>query len=208
MPSGTPPDGPELRRELAESLALVDEDWANQVEHPLAEVNEYPTPFLQCYKIVGIEYSLPQKPRLLYVAYAPRRPAHVLTANPEEFSRLAQDDGVEINSDELASKYATVFLDVTRSMTSLFYLVESIEDVEFRPKLTDEEDRERVSFIQHFRSILSAPAVESTDGGYDVTLYAVRDQAVEQHCVRVERDGVVTETVETLVDGLPLIYGT
>jgi hypothetical protein len=55
--------------------------------------------------------------------------------------------------------------------------------------------------------VIVPPAAEATASGYAVTVYAVREQALERHVVTVRRNGEVQSDITILEQGLPLVYG-
>jgi hypothetical protein len=173
----------------------------------MSEVEVYPAPFLQRYQIYRVEYFNPTKPVLFYVGFAPGQPAYLLTGAPENYVRLAQADGLVITSTQVAVAYATTYLEVTRSMAELFYLVQSVQQVEFRPNLIDPELQVKTAFIDKYRSLLKPATAEVTASGYTVTVYAIREQALERHTLTVTKQGDLRDEVTILEQNLPLVYG-
>jgi hypothetical protein len=144
---------------------------------------------------------------LFFTGFRPPRKAYLLTGQPGHFVQMAQDDGVALDAAEQAIAYAVAYLETTRSMSDLVYLVRSVDDVQVRPNLEDEEMTAAVGFTEQYRTIIVPPAAEATSGGFVVTAYAIREQALERHRLSVHRDGGIQPTVETLETDLPLVYG-
>jgi hypothetical protein len=55
--------------------------------------------------------------------------------------------------------------------------------------------------------VVAPPAVESAEDGFTVTVYAVREQALERHVLEVRLDGGIEDTRTVLEHELPLVYG-
>lgn len=197
----------DIRQQLSEALTNVDEQYARLVTDSMTEVEAYPTPFLKHHQIYQVEHFNPNKPILFYVGLAPGKPAYVLTGHPENYVSLAKADTIVIDSPQVAVDYATAYLEVTRSMSQLFYLVRSAEEVKFRPNLTSEEAKQRASFIEKYRLVITAPTGKPKEQGYVVTTYTVREQALERHSITVSKNGEITTEVTTLEQDLPLVYG-
>lgn len=159
------------------------------------------------YQIVEIERSTAKKHTLLYLGFGPGRELLPLTGKPENFSRLALADGVSITSLEEAGEFVEAYLQVTAKGGELFYRVDSVDEVMFRPNLEDEEAEQRSAFVDTYRPLIGPALVETAGDGYQVSLYAVREQALERHMITVSRAGEIEHTVMVVEDGLPLVYG-
>ena len=197
----------EVRERLAAALAEVDEDYASLVGDELTEVADYPAPFLRRHRLLRMEHLSPHKPIVFFVGLTADDRALLLTARPENFVRIAQADGVEIDSPQAAIRYATAYLETTRSQAERFYLVRSADEIEFRPNQSPEEEQARTAFIERHRPVIEAPSAQQTGDRFRVTAFAVREQAVERLTLDVERDGAITTEVTTLAEDLPLVYG-
>jgi hypothetical protein len=208
--SPTPPAGgaaANIQQQLAAALRPVDEQVAQLTADSPTKVETYPAPFLTQYQIYRVEHLNPDKPIVFYVGYAPGEKAYLLTGAPADMIDLAKADGVVVDSPETAEGYAAAFLEVTRSMAELFYTVESVDEMQFRPNLTAEQERVKAAFVEEYRAIIQPATATPIDGGYVVTLYAVREQTLERHEVSVSTDGTVTEQIAVLEQDLPLVYG-
>jgi hypothetical protein len=199
--------GTEIQEQLSKALSGVDKQYARLAKDRMTKVAVYDAPFLNEYRIYRVRHLNPHKPIVFYVGFAPRKRAYLLTGAPENMTKLAKADGVVIDSPEVAATFASTFLEVTRSMARLFYQVQSVDELKFRPNLPDEQRQVKEEIETKYRSIISPPAAEPADSGYAVTVYAVREQALERHSVRVSRDGDISDEVSVLETGLPLVYG-
>ncbi|MCP4251738.1 MAG: hypothetical protein GY778_32300, partial [bacterium] len=91
--------------------------------------------------------------------------------------------------------------------TKLFYTVNSVDDVEFRPNLEADQEAVKSAFVDRYRTTIGPPTAELIDDGFAVRFYAVREQALERHTVRIGRGGEVAADFEVVEAGLPLVYG-
>ena len=196
-----------IQQQLGAALAPVSEHYAHLAADPSTEVEVYRTEFLHRFRIYRVEHLDPNHPVLFFVGFAPGESAYLLTGAPESFVRMARADSVVIDSPDLAVEYAAAYLEVTRSMSELCYLVRSADQVEFRPNLDADEAAARTAFLRTYRSVITPPTAAATDHGYTVTAYTVRDQTLERHSLTVRRDGEIDDRVTVLEADLPLTYG-
>ena len=194
-----------MRQLLSKALQTVSEDDALLVQDPSTIIKIYTTSFLTRYQIYLVQGAY--FPLRFYVGFAPHLPVHMLTGQPTNYVALATADHVTIDAPEVAAGYAYVYLEVTRSLNHLFYPVTALEDVKFRVPLNSSQRKMQADFEQKYRAILAPPAAISTNHGYQVIIYAVRDQALELHVINVQPDGGITDQVTTLEQQLPLVYG-
>jgi hypothetical protein len=129
-----------------------------------------------------------------------------LSGAPEAFERLAQTEGLTLETATDAADYARVWLEATRPVSDHGCLVESADDVKFRPSLGPAEQALRDRFLRHYRSIVGPVSASPDKDDYRVTAYFVRDQALERHDLGVQRDGVVHPAVSLVEAELPVVY--
>jgi hypothetical protein len=197
----------DIRQLLRDALASVSEHYASLVMDPSSVVETYPAPFLKQYRIYGVQYFTAHKSILFYVGFALGRNACLLTAYPQNYVAMAREDGIVIDSPEVAVNYVTVYLEVTRSMAALSYLVQSVGEVGFRPNLTAEEENTKTLFMEKYRSVITSLTANTTASGYEVTAYVVREQTLERHTLKVSAEGDIKDEVSVLEQRLPLVYG-
>ena len=197
----------DISRELSKALKRVDPEYARVVLDSMTNVETYDAPFLTYHRIYRVEEVGPHHSKLFYVGFAPGERAYLLTGAPDQYVRLAHADRVDLATPKAAEEYAAAYLEVTRSMSELFYVVHSIDDVMIRPNLDDEDAAAATAFAERYAAIITSPSAKATNAGYEVTVYAVREQALEQHNVTVAKDGALREEIVILEDDLPLVYG-
>jgi hypothetical protein len=199
-----------LRSQLIAALSAGDKELVN---HPqsIVRMDEFPVPFLQTYRIYWITAFNPQvrsRPLGLYLGFAPGRRAYHLNYDRSSYAALAQADGIHIDSPDLAAQYAAVYLTVTRSMSELFYGVQSVDDLLYVEDPSEAQAAAQAAFQAKYRSVIQPPAARQVGGGYHVTLYAARQRALERHLIVVQPDGVLTtREVQVLERDLPLQVG-
>ena len=197
----------DIHQQLRKALAPVSKHHAQRAGDPQADIEIYAAPFLKRYRIYRINYFGGRKVDLFYVAVADGLRAYVLTPYPENYIAMAREEGLVIDDPETAVNYVTVYVEVTRSMSSLSYLVQSVDEVRFRPNLTPEQEEVKGAFIERYRSVITGPTANPVAGGFDVFAYTVREQVLEQHRFQVSRDGDIQDAVNVLEQNLPLVYG-
>jgi len=196
-----------IQQQLGKALKSINKQYAGLVTDSMTEVKIHDAPFLKRYQIYRVEHFNPHKPILFYVGFAPKQQAYLLTGTPENYLKLGLADGVVIDSPEIAANYAATYLEVTRSMSKLFYLVQSVDEVKFRPNLTDDRVKAKTSFIEQYRPVITPPTAELADHNYTVTAYAIREHTLERHSLMVNTEGNIKDDITILEQDLPLVYG-
>jgi hypothetical protein len=198
---------PQIRNELSRALASEDEHYARLAADITTRLDVQTCSFLRLYSIYCVEHFAPSKPILFYVGFAPGRRAYLLTARPDNFVSMCRGDGVVINSSAVATEYAVTYLNATRSMSELFYLVNSVDDVRFRPDLAAEQEEIKAAFASKHRTLIAPPTAESQGERFVVIAFAVRQQTVERHTLAVSEKGDVEADVTVIEQNLPMVYG-
>ena len=196
-----------IQQQLKKALQSLNKQYADLLTDPMTEITVYDAPFLSRYQIYGVEHFDPYASVFFYVGFAERQRAYILTGTPENYVKMFKADGAVIAAVEPAARYAATYLDVTRSMKKLFYLVRSVDEVKFRPNLSGDEAQARAAFIDQYRPVITPPSATLTSQGYQVTLYAVREQALERHTLTVKKKGEIQDQLTVLAQSLPLVYG-
>ncbi len=120
---------------------------------------------------------------------------------------MAQADGVDLTSGDLAINYITVFLEVTRNMYELVYQVTSVDQIRFLRKPSPEQVQAKEALAEKYRSILTAPTGEVTEDGYVVIAHVVRQQELERHTFKVRRNGDMESQITVIEQGMPVVIG-
>ena len=96
---------------------------------------------------------------------------------------------------------------MTRDMSVLVYLVNSVDEITFYPNLTKEEMQARDVIKERYRWIITSPVVEVVEDEYIVTAYVVRQQELERHKLKVSRKGDVESHITVLERDMPVVIG-
>jgi hypothetical protein len=194
-----------LRTALAEAIRSSYPERADVVGQDMTHVDLYPTPFFHAAQIAFVLRRVPS-PIAFYAGWIPGRMGDILTYRPESFVELARADGVSITTPENAIAYARVYLDTTRNMSALFYLVDSIADCKLL-KPTPERAERLQSFQDRFGKVIVPPTAKPVGNGYAVTQFAVRNQSLLSLRVEVSTRGELRAETTVLANDLPLVYG-
>ncbi|MGH2632052.1 MAG: hypothetical protein ACRDG3_01465 [Tepidiformaceae bacterium] len=196
------------REGIHAALSGVRDDIAEYIpDRQLTRIEPVECPGLSRYGIYSVNHLSPYKPILHYIGYAEGERAFVLDEDPEAFLAMAAVDNVSLNSAAEAAKYGAAFVTVTRPLTRLTYVVESIGDVRFRPKLSDAEQERRNAFEKQYGDSIAPPAAERERSGYRVVLYLVVEQELRRITLHVTGAGAVDADAAVLETGLPLVAG-
>jgi hypothetical protein len=114
---------------------------------------------------------------------------------------------VAIETAAEARDYACAWLETTRPAGRRFAIVAALDELEFVPN-PDADDRARIAaFKRELGALLAPPIAVATNDAFRVTLYAVRDRALEVHTLTVRPDGSIDDVIDTLTDTAPLVEG-
>lgn len=188
-------------------LAANDTQGAALLSDPFTEIALYPASFLQKYRIYRVLYHSPYKPVLLYLGFAPNLPHYWLANNPQAFRDLARADQVDLVTPGVAITYATVFLEVTRDMSVLVYLVKSVDEIQFLPTPTPEEAQVADALREKYRWVITPPSVRVIEDEYSVKAYVIRQQELECHTLRITKTGDVQSEITILERKMPTVIG-
>jgi hypothetical protein len=197
----------DLKMKVSEALRGVDANLARMAGDDMATVTVHPVSFLKRYSVCFVEYLTPSRPVGFFVGYAPGLPALRLTAAPSNFALMARAEALEVNSPDLAAEYATAYLEITRSMSHVFYLVRAVEDIQFLPSPSAEEERLARVLAEKYRQVVVPPVARSSLLGHTVTVYAMRQQELERHDLTVGPYGDVRDRAVVLEKNMPTIWG-
>lgn len=197
------------REDIARAFEPLRPDIAEaMLDRATSDIERIACPALTRYRIYQLTVFAPHAPIVHYLGYAADGPAFVLSEDPAAFSAMAEaDGGVEISTPAQAAAYTEVFLEVTRPLSRLSYLVKSLEDVSFRPGLEPGEAAARRRFERKYRDVLRPPQARAAGDGFEVTAYRVVEQSLERLTVRVSSRGALAVETEILERDLPLVIG-
>ena len=196
------------RQGLAEALRAAAPAYAGWLSQPETSLERYPAPFFPRLAIYKVIYHSSHHPLGFYAAWAPGLPAYLLSDEPQNFVAAALADGVSLDSAEAALAYARAYLDTTRAADELFYVLDSAEAVRFYPEMGEEEQQRADRFRATYAHIIAPPSAAPAGTGWRVTLYAMRQQALERLTLRLTPFGAVDITGQILEAGLPVVFAS
>lgn len=195
-------------KQLQQALIAANEfEKAAIVVDPRTQIDVYPTLFLKRYQIYRLRPYNRYKPLLRYLGFAPNLPIYSLVGNPQAYIDLAKADQVDLATLDVAINYATVFLEVTRSMSKLFYPVNSVDQIRFRRSLTTEQMDAKETLQKKYHSAITYPTGELTEYGYVIYIYVVNQQDLEYHTLKIGRKGDIVSHITTLERNMPVVVG-
>ncbi len=199
----------DLQQELGHALEKISSSYGDMALSPKTEMVEQPAPLLNDYHIYELTHRAPNKPIQFYVGYAENKPVYLITGQPDNYFKIAQEDHVQLKSEAEALDYVTLYLKVTRPMNKRFYVVSSTDQIKFRPNLEATQEAVKSAFLKRYADSIDAPAdVHSNGQQYIVTVYVIHDMDFKQYTVTVDKTGkLVNSEITVLQKGLPLVYG-
>jgi len=198
----------DIRKQLTNVLKKIRAEDARLIEQADTDIKIHPASFLKQFKIYEIKHFGEYKPILFYVGYGGGQEVYHLTADAENYERMSKADGVALEGPEAAGEYVATYLEVTRSMSELFYLVNSVGEMRYFPNLSEAEQEVQTDIEAQYGGVVGPPQAEPLGEGYEVTIYAVREQSLERQKIRVGGDGeIMAVNIERLAEDLPLVYG-
>jgi hypothetical protein len=196
--------------ELAKALGACYPGLSEYLGAPNTTLHSVPLPalFPPSAQLYRVYHPTPYHP-IVFMVGLTGGVAYPLTGHPERFIEMAQAAGVAVDSADTALAYVRAWLETTRPARQLFYLVSALDELEFVLNPTDEERAEIATFERDYGKLLRPPQANADSSGttFTVTLFAVRDRALERHTLTVARDGGANAAVETLAERLPLVEG-
>lgn len=202
----TPTDDRALLDAIADALDDAAPVSAMLARDPDSRLRRYPVPLLHRYGVYAIDYQGPDHDDLVYLGYAPGEPVIRLTGRPDRFGALLRADGARIERTEDAVAAARAFVETTRDMRDLVYLVASVDELRLLPAT----DAERHAAIEQcratLRELIAPPRVVAGGPPFHVELFVVREQTLERHVLAIAEDGDIEDEPEVVARDLPLVF--
>lgn len=196
----------DLRARLAAALRDNSPTQAALVEDGRTALTPTAVDWLPGWRIVDVISSTPPHPRRFFAALPDEGYALVLTGSPERFSALLVDAGVRVESADVATGVATLFLDSTRDFRAYAYRVDRVEDIEWRPQLSAAEQATRDEVVAGYGDQVKPAYAESNAGGWRVEVWMVSGQDLVRHELGIATGRPVSDRAETVARGIPVPY--
>lgn len=152
---------------------------------------------LEFYQLDGILGS----PRGAVVAISSSDEVLEIDSRPENLATISAEHPVADAA--AAEQRAADFLELSRSMFTWSYQVDSVQDVEWRDSVSGEEQDVADQFVADYGDVIAPPTAEADGEGWSVTVYRMEQDTALQYTVTVNADGSITEENEVIAEGLP-----
>lgn len=192
------------RTELATAVEPLDSSFARMIRADMTEVEQVPTPFLVNGAVYRVTHLLPTRP-VVFTVGCVGSGAVLLAGKPEAYSIFADVGGVRLDDDAARLAYAVTFLETTRSFGERFQILSSVDDILPRHRLEPGEMERLEALRARLRDRVAPSAITGNDP-WEVIVFAIHGQALEQITLTLDSDGSIVSTRETLEPDLPIAY--
>ena len=177
-PSRPPAD---LRTRLIGGLRAVSPADADLLADPHTDLTPVPAAWLPGWVIVDVLGQRALHPRRCYAALSDADRAVVLTGRPDRFADVLVDAGVGIDTAELATAVAAVFLDATRDFRAWAYRIASFADIEWLPEPTEAQRLRRDALAEAYHRRIRPIRAEGGTEGWLVGAWMVQGCDLVEH---------------------------
>ncbi len=203
-PGSQSPTGPtEVRQALADGLRDASPTSARLVEDPATTLTAVDAPWLNGWQIYDVTNGTQAHPRRFYAALSDGF-AEYLTGDPGGFAAMVAASSITIDSVDAAEAEAVVYLDSTRDFVAYAYRIDAVDDIEWLPKLNAQQTKQRTQITAAYGTVITEPVARSFEDGWRLAHWMVDGRRLVRHDLVISTDGVVTDTVTTVVDNLPV----
>jgi hypothetical protein len=197
----------DLQQRLGRALEKVSSSYGEMALSPKTEIEALPAAFFSNYHIYELTHRAPNKPIQFYVGYAENKPVYLITGQPDNYFKIAEEDHVQLKSEAEALDYIRLYLKVTRPMNKLFYVVNNVDQIKFRPNLEAAQEAVKSAFLKHYEDAINSPAKVHFGEQYMMTVYLIHDMDFKEYTITVDKAGKLLNTeIKILQKGLPLVY--
>ena len=210
-PSQTPsssvtssPDASDTRGRLAAGLEGSSPVNARLVSDAKTTLTPVEASWLPGWQIFDVQNQTPPHPRRIYAALSDAGEALVLAGQPDAFSTMLKQAGVSVSSADVAAQVAAVFLDSTRTFTTLAYRIDDADDIRWLPTLTAEQQKARDAVISTYGERIGPAKAEQSSSGWTVESWMISGADLVRHETTIGTDGTVTDKTETVATDLPV----
>lgn len=138
----------DLRTTICAALARSGHDFqADVVRSDDSTLTFVPAPTLTRWRVIEVSEDRGPHPVLFHVGVAGRQ-ALLLTGRPGEFNRMTGADDGTVADEEQAAELGRLFVETTRPAGVLTYVIDSVDDIEFRPGIDGADARYRDEIVE------------------------------------------------------------
>lgn len=145
------------REILAKRVEGVDAETAQSIRDPKTEITKISTPFFPGGRILRASSFAPTHPIISYIGIDDKNFTVILNANPEGFFELAEKADAALEKKDMRLAYCKVFLETVLAANKRLQILESVNDIEKRPNLSEEEEKQFEEFKTKYQKIITAP---------------------------------------------------
>jgi hypothetical protein len=193
-----------LKKDLSRRLSMADPANANFFAQEGVETEMIPTPFLTNGGIVRVTDYGARMVRPFYVGYAGADFVAFLAGNREAFKQLCAQGTFAPGTDADRVTFLRTLLETTAAQPSRFFLLSRAEEVRPRPHLTPEEETAFKQFIDKYRGVIHAPAMQSAGSGWSGAAFALVNVDLVKYDVTLESNGTFDIREKVLERNLPI----
>ena len=191
----------QIRSQIIAALEGANAEYVGSIlQRDTTRVAEYKAAFFAKWKILRVECFIPGHPILFYLGVNLPEQALLLSNDPEAFRRMVLDDGLSIESSEVAVDYFKVFIETTRPMKVPHYFVESVEEVGFLSKADQLVNDARGKLGR----IIQPIQCSKCEKGFDLVAFGISNLDLIQYQATVLPVGTILLTPQVIEKNLPL----
>lgn len=172
---------------------------------PSTEIDRVELAALPEWQIVDVRYNGLSHPQRWYLAVtrSGKSSVVVLSGFPQRWDQIIT--GASVDSPATAASVARTWFDTTRSMATLGYRIESVDDIQWPSKPGPDVARARKRLARTYA--IGAPEAERVTDGWQMTLWSMEDQTLREHTITVSGRARVVNQVKVREEGLPAAIG-
>lgn len=195
-----------IRTKMIEQLPTEQAHFKDLLSRPETKIEALNTPFFSKHQIFKANYFSPVKPVIFYLASGPDNFTTELTSKPAVFSEVVKRDQVDLNSPELATAFVRTYFEVCRDHNRLVYLVESSDEIRFRPNLDAAGEKSKNDILEAHGTSIQKMTATPTPNGYSVQFYIISEQELQLLDAEVSKQGDIQYKASLVAENLPTVY--
>jgi hypothetical protein len=194
----------DMRAKISAGLSAISPASADLVADETTRLDPVPAQWLRGWRVYDVQGLAPSHPQRFYVALSGGGSVLLLSGRPESFARMARDAGVVVDTADVALGVAELYLDSTRTFAAYSYRIKSVADIDWLPKPTAEEKRQREEITAEYAGRVGPPAAKPAAAGWTVTSWMVDDRSLVRHRLTVGADGAVQDQRQVVIREMPV----
>lgn len=195
----------ENKESLAKRFEGTDPDTAVLIRDNGTEVTAVPAPFLHGGEVFLLKKFAKTRPIMLYIGLAGESVSVVLSGNPDAFIRLLAAAKADLSTRDAGVQAARAYLEWTRSSDERLKVVDSVQQIEPRPNLDENQLKAFEEFREKYAKVIEPPRC-SGDNPVECDLYAVHSQDLVKIHLQIFADGRVKRTENVLEKNILIPY--